>query len=106
MARYSKAFKQRAVARLLPPEASPVDVVSREIGISSDTLERWRSQALAGPSSDKTWTAAASLRRLWTRRRKTRGVGNKASTRANWKSGAAGSKPIICPWKVQYNTHI
>lgn len=61
MARYSKAFKQRAVARLLPPESSPVDVVSREIGISSDTLERWRSEALAMPSSDKTWTAAARL---------------------------------------------
>lgn len=61
MARYSKAFKQRAVARLLPPESSPVEVVSREIGISSDTLERWRSEALAMPSRDKTWTAAARL---------------------------------------------
>jgi len=59
MARYSKRFKQRAVARLLPPESSPVEVVSREIGISSDTLERWRSEALAAPSTDKTWTAAA-----------------------------------------------
>jgi len=61
MARYSKAFKQRAVARLLPPESSPVDVVSREIGISSDTLERWRSEALAMPTTDKIWTAAARL---------------------------------------------
>lgn len=61
MARYSKGFKQRAVARLLPPESSPVEVVSREIGISSDTLERWRSEALATPSNDKTWTAAARL---------------------------------------------
>jgi transposase len=61
MARYSKAFKQRAVARLLPPESSPVDVVSREIGISSDTLERWRSEALAIPTTDKIWTAAARL---------------------------------------------
>jgi len=61
MARYSKGFKQRAVARLLPPESSPVEVVSREIGISSDTLERWRSEALAAPSNDKTWTAAARL---------------------------------------------
>ena len=59
MARYSKGFKQRAVARLLPPESSPVEVVSREIGISTETLERWRSEALAAPSSDKTWTAAA-----------------------------------------------
>lgn len=61
MARYSKGFKQRAVARLLPPESSPIEVVSREIGISTDTLERWRSEALAAPISDKTWTAAARL---------------------------------------------
>jgi len=59
MARYSQAFKQRAVARLLPPESSPVDAVSREIGISVDTLERWRSEALAMPETDRTWTAAA-----------------------------------------------
>lgn len=61
MARYSKAFKQRAVARLLPPESSLVDMVSKEIGISSDTLERWRSEALAIPTTDKIWTAAARL---------------------------------------------
>jgi transposase-like protein len=38
MARYSKGFKQRAVARLLPPESSPVEVVSREIGISTELV--------------------------------------------------------------------
>jgi len=35
--------------------------VLREIEISADTLERWRSEALAMSSSDKTWTAAARL---------------------------------------------
>lgn len=59
MARYSQEFKQRAVARLLPPESSPIEVVSREIGISVDTLERWRAEALAMPETDRTWTAAA-----------------------------------------------
>jgi len=59
MARYSQQFKQRAVARLLPPESSPVEVVSREIGISVDTLERWRAEALAMPETDRAWTAAA-----------------------------------------------
>lgn len=59
MARYSQEFKQRAVARLLPPESSPVEVVSREIGVSVDTLERWRSEALAMPETDRIWTAAA-----------------------------------------------
>ena len=41
MARYGKAFKARAVARLLPPESSSVDVVSQEIGVSRDTLGRF-----------------------------------------------------------------
>ena len=59
MARYSKEYKQRAVARLLPPESSRIEEVSRDIGVSVDTLERWRSQALAMPESDRTWTAAA-----------------------------------------------
>ena len=61
MARYGQAFKQRAVARLLPPESSPVEVVAREIGVSADTLERWRSEALAASGGQPQWTAAARL---------------------------------------------
>jgi transposase len=61
MARYGQAFKERAVARLLPPESSPVETVSREIGVAVATLERWRSEALALPARDQTWTAAARL---------------------------------------------
>jgi len=61
MARYGRAFKERAVARLLPPESSSVETVSREIGVGVDTLERWRSEALAQPSKEHTWTAAARL---------------------------------------------
>jgi transposase-like protein len=34
------------VAQLLPPESSPVDLVSREVGVSVATLERWRAEAL------------------------------------------------------------
>ena len=59
MARFGQAFKDRAVARLLPPESAAIDVVSREIGVSVDTLERWRAQALAQPAQQRTWTAAA-----------------------------------------------
>ena len=59
MARFGQQFKDRAVARLLPPESAPIDVVSREIGVSVDTLERWRAQALAQPTQQRTWTAAA-----------------------------------------------
>ena len=61
MARYKQAFKDRAVARLLPPESSSVDAVSREIGVSVATLERWRSEALSMPRGGRTWTAIARL---------------------------------------------
>ncbi len=55
------------MARLLPPESSAPDVVSREIGVGVQTLERWRAQALAAAageqpgSSSQRWTAAARL---------------------------------------------
>jgi DNA-binding transcriptional MerR regulator len=61
MARYGQAFKDRAVARLLPPESAPVKTVSRELGVSVATLERWRSVALAEPERGRVWTAAARL---------------------------------------------
>lgn len=61
MARYGQAFKERVVARLLPPESSPVAAVSREIGVGIATLERWRSEALSMPATTRTWTAAARL---------------------------------------------
>ena len=46
MARYGEKFKQRAIARLLPPESSAISTVSQEMGISVATLERWRADAL------------------------------------------------------------
>ena len=52
------------VARLLPPESAAIDVVSREVGVSVGTLERWRAQALAAPgelTSSQRWTPAARL---------------------------------------------
>jgi len=61
MARYGQTFKSRAVARLLPPESASVEVVARELGVSIATLERWRSDALAKPAAQRTWTAAARL---------------------------------------------
>lgn len=61
MARYGRVFKERAVARLLPPESSPVEAVSREMGVSTATLERWRAQALSQPAGRRIWTAAARL---------------------------------------------
>ena len=64
MARYGQAYKERVVARLLPPESAAVDVVSREVGVSVAPLERWRAQALAAPgelTSGQRWTPAARL---------------------------------------------
>jgi transposase len=61
LARYGKAFKDRAVARLLPPESAALDVVARQVGVSVDTLERWRSEALSKPARERVWSAAARL---------------------------------------------
>src|SRR5215218_6519818 len=64
MARYGQAFRDRIVARLLPPESAAIDVVSREVGVSVGMLERWRAQALAAPgglASSQRWTPAARL---------------------------------------------
>jgi transposase len=51
------------VARLLPPESAAIDLVSREVGISVATLERWRANALANGAvaGSQRWTAAARL---------------------------------------------
>lgn len=46
---------------MLPPESAPPEVVSREIGVSVSTLEKWRSQSLGEASQQKVWTAAARL---------------------------------------------
>ncbi|MDR6733155.1 transposase-like protein [Delftia lacustris] len=61
MARYGQTFKDRAVARLLPPESAAIDVVAREIGIAAGTLERWREQARSRPARGRAWTAAGRL---------------------------------------------
>jgi len=61
MARYGQAFKERAVARLLPPESAPIHQVSQELGVSIATLERWRADALSAPTRGRVWTAAARL---------------------------------------------
>ena len=61
MARYGELFRNRAVARLLPPESANVGLVSKEIGVSVQTLERWREQAQSRPARGRAWTAGARL---------------------------------------------
>ena len=61
MARYGEAFKNRVVARLLPPESAIVGAVAKEIGLSVQTLERWREEARSRPALGRAWTAGARL---------------------------------------------
>ena len=61
MARYGQTFKDKAVARLLPPEGAAVEVVAREIGIGTGTLERWIEDVQSRPARGRAWTALARL---------------------------------------------
>ena len=61
MARYGEAFRNRVVARLLPPESANVGAVAKEIGVSVQTLERWREDAQTRPARGRAWSATARL---------------------------------------------
>ena len=61
MARYGQAFKDRAVARLLPPQSAAVELVAREVGIGTKTLERWREEVQSRPARGRSWTAGSRL---------------------------------------------
>ncbi len=61
MARYGQAYKDRAVARLLPPESAAVEVVAREIGVAAGTLRRWREEVQSRPARGRAWTAVGRL---------------------------------------------
>lgn len=61
MARYGKRFKDRAVARLLPPESGALEVVAFDVGIGAGTLARWRDEAQAKVTATRGWTADARL---------------------------------------------
>ncbi len=61
MARYGKRFKERAVARLLPPESGALEVIAFDVGIGAGTLARWRDEIQAKVTSTRGWTADARL---------------------------------------------
>jgi len=61
MARYGEAFRNRAVARLLPPESAGLSAVAKEVGVSVQTLERWREEAQTRPARGRAWSAGARL---------------------------------------------
>ena len=66
MARYGQSFKDRAVARLLPPESATLELVSKEVGIAVGTLERWRENVQSMPARGRAWTASARLQAVIT----------------------------------------
>ena len=66
MARYGQSFKDRAVARLLPPESATLELVSKEVGISSKTLQSWREELQSKPARGRAWTAPARLQAVIT----------------------------------------
>lgn len=45
MARYGQAFKNKVLAKLLPPNTASLEDISLEVGVSVDTLERWRAES-------------------------------------------------------------
>ena len=79
MPKHDRLFKEKAVARLLPPENAPAREVAQELGIAYSTLIYWRGTILCetqnssqqtGPSQDtqpnplsskarQTWTGAS-----------------------------------------------
>ena len=46
MASYSKEFKNKMVARMLPPANEPVSKISKETKISISTLHKWKKEHL------------------------------------------------------------
>ena len=61
MARYAETLKNRVVAKLLPPESASVSAIAKEVGVTVQTLERWRDEAQSRPARGRTWTAGARL---------------------------------------------
>ena len=54
MARYAETLKNRVVAKLLPPESASVSAIAKEVGVTVQTLERWRDEAQSRPTRGRT----------------------------------------------------
>jgi hypothetical protein len=51
---------------LLPPESAALELVSKEVGVASGTLQRWREEVQSMPARGRAWTAAARLQAVIT----------------------------------------
>jgi transposase len=60
VARYSNEFKERAVARLVPPESAEITRLSQEIGVSVRHTRNWNPITVVtlNPERDSLITAA------------------------------------------------
>ncbi len=54
------------MARLLPPESATLESVCKEVGITVNTLERWRETVQSMPARGRAWTASAKLQAVIT----------------------------------------
>lgn len=68
MARYSEGFKEQAVKKMMPPNALSVAEVSRQVGVSEQTLYNWRNQhrrkgkaVPADSSTPENWSGESKL---------------------------------------------
>ena len=68
MAKYSEGFKEQAVRKMMPPNAMSVAQVSREAGVSEQTLYNWRNRyrqegkaVPADPSNPENWSGENKL---------------------------------------------
>lgn len=61
VARYGTGFKNRALARLRPPESASLEDVARDAGVQPHTVERWARESSAAVGEHLDWTAAERL---------------------------------------------
>ncbi len=68
MAKYSEEFREQAVRKMMPPNAMSVAQVSRETGVSEQTLYNWRNRyrhegkaVPADPSNPEHWSGENKL---------------------------------------------
>ncbi|MEX3605625.1 MAG: hypothetical protein VB142_02955 [Burkholderia sp.] len=79
MAKYGQAFKEKVVARLLPPKSALVEDVAQETRVNVGTLHR-------------DWTPCSPLLR-WTRHRATHGTARTACIRRSLLPGGTQPPP-------------
>ena len=61
MTHYAEALKNRGVTKLLPPENPSVSEIAKEIGMTVQTLERWRDETQSRPVQGRAWAVGARL---------------------------------------------